>query len=175
MLFITLSFLLAVGHCGAESWQKLTCPLKEEHRGLPMVWCRRTSSDCCSGLSFGHAHGPLDHGGLRVTLGPDSFSVEVLKPHREGMYWCGRTGGNGTIIKLDELYIYGSLGSLLWSVTRWTLLPLLPLLFLLINCIYSRTVLKPTGKRSQDSAGRRVEEQNEAAAPTLADVTGARR
>ncbi|CAN9512789.1 unnamed protein product [Ophioblennius macclurei] len=140
MLFLILLGLFAVGCVGAKPWMTLTCPLEEEHRGLPMVWCHWTYSDCCSGVSFGPVNGLLNHGKLKVTQYPKFFVVEILELELgDGMYWCGRLGGNGTIIKLAEQYIYSSFGLYLWGFARWTLIPLLPLMIIFINCIYFRT------------------------------------
>ncbi|XP_051278366.1 CMRF35-like molecule 8 isoform X1 [Dicentrarchus labrax] len=136
---LTLILLLAAGGCEALYRQKLTCPYELKHKSLPRVWCRQSSSDCCVGLTFSQGAHLVDEGKLEVTQGPDSFTVAVLMPsHGEGMYWCGVLSENDTIIKLAEGYFHKSSGAYIWSITRWILLPLLPMLTIFTNVFFRK-------------------------------------
>ncbi|XP_037633449.1 uncharacterized protein si:ch211-102c2.4 isoform X1 [Sebastes umbrosus] len=141
--------LLAVGGCEAVYWQKLTCPYELKHESQLRVWCRQSSTDCCSGLTFNHSGHSLDGGNLKVTQqGSASFTVAVLQPSRgEGVYWCGVLSGNNTIIKLAEGYIH-SLSSARFA--RWILLPVLPMVTIFTN-LYARKITKHIPKEGQRS------------------------
>ncbi|XP_074526297.1 uncharacterized protein LOC141790370 [Halichoeres trimaculatus] len=77
------------------------------HESLQRIWCRKSSSECCSGFTFSNSIQSMDGGRLRVTQGSGSFSVAMFQPiHGEGIYWCGVLSKNGTIIKLTERYFY---------------------------------------------------------------------
>lgn len=105
-VFCTTTWLCA-GACEAAYWQKLTCPYEPKLEGLPRVWCRQSSADCCVGLAFSQSAHSVDGGKLRVTQGSDSFIVAALGPHhKEGVYWCGVLSRNDTVIKLAEGYFY---------------------------------------------------------------------
>ncbi|MEQ2263755.1 hypothetical protein XENORESO_012267 [Xenotaenia resolanae] len=107
MHFIILVSLLAIGENDAVFWQRLKCPYEPKHQSLLRVWCRQSSAECCTGLTFSHSSQLADGGKVRVTQDTHSFTVEVLEPsHREGVYWCGLLSKNGTIIKLAEGYFY---------------------------------------------------------------------
>ncbi|CAJ1068745.1 uncharacterized protein si:ch211-102c2.4 [Xyrichtys novacula] len=139
---LILTLLMAVGVCKALYWQKLTCPFEVNHVGLRRVWCRQTSANCCTGFTFSNRTHSVVKGKLKVMQDLDSFTVALLEPsHGEGMYWCGVLVKNGTIIKLAESYFYSTPGLYTWSLTRWILLPLLPLVTIIIN-IYSRVISK---------------------------------
>lgn len=128
MLSLVLIFLLAAGESDAVFWQRLTCPYQPEQQNLLRVWCRQVSAECCTGLAFSHGSASAHGGQLRVTQDGHSFTVEVLEPsHRGGVYWCGLLGSNNTIIKLAEAYLHSSPAAFIWSLTRWILLPLLPI------------------------------------------------
>lgn len=134
--------LLVVGACEAAYLQKLSCPYELKHESLLRIWCRQSSADCCTGLTFSPSAHSVDGGKLKVTQGSDSFTVMMLEPSQGGgMYWCGVLGKNDTIIKLAEGYFYSSSGAFIWSFTRWILLPLLPAATLITN-IYSRITMK---------------------------------
>uniref|UniRef100_UPI0037E8193A uncharacterized protein n=1 Tax=Semicossyphus pulcher TaxID=241346 RepID=UPI0037E8193A len=138
MRSLILILLFAVGSCKAVYWQKLTCPYELHHGSLQRVWCRQSSTDCCIGLKFSKSAHLADGGKLKVTQGSDSFTVAVLEPsHGEGVHWCGVLSKNGTIIKLAEGYIHSSSGSYIWSLARWLLLPLLPMVTIFTN-VYLR-------------------------------------
>ncbi|KAG8011637.1 hypothetical protein GBF38_003899 [Nibea albiflora] len=80
----------------------------------------------------------MDEGQLKVTQGPDFFTMAVLEPSLgNGIYWCGVLSQNNTMIKLAERYFHSSPGVYIWSFTRWILLPLLPLTTIFTN-IYTR-------------------------------------
>lgn len=106
-VLLTTTWLCA-GACEAEYWQKLTCPYsKLQHESLLRVWCRQSSTDCCTGLAFSQSAHLVDGGKVRVTQGSDSFTVAVLKlSHGGGVYWCGVLSKNDTIIKLAEGYFH---------------------------------------------------------------------
>ncbi|TMS03838.1 hypothetical protein E3U43_000727 [Larimichthys crocea] len=136
--------LLAEGTCEALYWQKLTCPFELAHERLLRVWCRQDSTDCCTGLTFNQTslEEDMDGGKLKVTQGPDFFTLAVLEPSLgNGIYWCGVLSQNNTIIKLAERYFHGSPGVYIWSFTRWILLSLLPLTTIFTN-IYTRVMRK---------------------------------
>ncbi|XP_039905980.1 uncharacterized protein si:ch211-102c2.4 [Simochromis diagramma] len=130
------------GTCEALFWQKLTCPYEVKYKSLLRVWCQQNSAECCTGLTFSHSERLVDGGKLKVTQDVSSFTVEVLEPnHKQGVYWCGLLSRNGTIIKLAEGYIHNSTASYIWSLIRWILLPLLP-----IVTTFTRMYLKTTKK-----------------------------
>lgn len=106
-VFLTTTWLCA-GVCEAVYWQKLTCPYGNlQQDSLLRVWCRQTSADCCTGLTFNQSAHSVDGGKVRVTQGSDSFTVAVLKPSRGGgAYWCGVLSKNDTVIKLAEGYFH---------------------------------------------------------------------
>ncbi|XP_067376921.1 uncharacterized protein si:ch211-102c2.4 isoform X2 [Channa argus] len=140
--------LLAVGTCETVYWQTLTCPYKDTHESLQRVWCRQTSPECCTGITFSHTDRSVDGGKLKVTQGSDSFTVVAVEPgYGAGLYWCGMLSRNNTIIRLAEGYFHSS-GAFIWSLTRWILLPLLPMVTILTR-IYVWTKLKHLSKESE--------------------------
>ncbi|XP_070820089.1 CMRF35-like molecule 8 [Chaetodon trifascialis] len=146
---LILMLLLIVGACEAVFWQKLTCPYEKQHQSLLRVWCRQSSAGCCTGLTFSQSAHLLDGGKLKVTQGSDSFTVAMLEPsHGHGMYWCGVLSKNDTIIRLAEGYFHSSSGAFIWSVTRWILLPLLPMVTIFTN-VYSRTTTNNMCKEAE--------------------------
>ncbi|KAK6313390.1 uncharacterized protein si:ch211-102c2.4 [Coregonus clupeaformis] len=134
LLLTTVVFWLA-GIC--DGVQRLTCPYDLMDEGLPRVWCKETSPQCCTGFSFSRQSQSLDAGSLKVTQGVDSFTVDVLNlTQGEGMYWCGVLSSNNTIIKLAEEYFYSS--SYVWDILRWILMPLLPMVSIFSYCYLNR-------------------------------------
>uniref|UniRef100_A0A096LZC5 Si:ch211-102c2.4 n=1 Tax=Poecilia formosa TaxID=48698 RepID=A0A096LZC5_POEFO len=104
-----------------------TCPYEAQQQNLLRVWCRQSSAECCTGLTFSNSSQLADGGKLRVTQDLHSFTVELLEPsYTGGVYWCGLLSRNDTIIKLAEGYFHSSSAAFIWSFTRWMLLPLLP-------------------------------------------------
>lgn len=99
---------LCAGACGTVYWQKLSCPYSElQQQNLLRVWCRQSSSVCCSGLAFSQSVYSVDGDKLRVTHSLDSFTVAVWKLSQgSGVYWCGVLSKNDTIIKLAEGYFH---------------------------------------------------------------------
>ncbi|KAK2837749.1 hypothetical protein Q5P01_014961 [Channa striata] len=141
--------LLAVGACDTVYWQTLTCPYKGRHETLTRIWCRQTSTECCTGLLFSHTDHLVDGGKLKVTQGIDSFTVEAAEPvYGEGQYWCGMLTKNKTIIKLAEGYFHTSYGAFIWNFTRWILLPLLPMVTIFTSLCY-RTTTKCISKKAK--------------------------
>ncbi|XP_041792927.1 uncharacterized protein si:ch211-102c2.4 [Chelmon rostratus] len=150
MHLLILVLLLSIGACEAVYWQKLKCPYDVQHKSLPRIWCRQSSTDCCTGLTFSQSAHLLDGGKLKVTQSADSFTVAVLElSYGDGMYWCGVLSKNDTIIRLAEGYFHSSPGAYIWSVTRWILLPLLPMVTIVTH-VYSRTATKNTCKEAED-------------------------
>ncbi|XP_039660383.1 uncharacterized protein si:ch211-102c2.4 isoform X2 [Perca fluviatilis] len=144
MHLLSLLLLLTAGACEVVYWQKLTCPYEGKHERLLRVWCRQSSADCCHGLAFSQRQHSVDGGHLKVTQGSDSFTVALLQPsHGEGLYWCGVLSTNNTVIKLAEGYFHSSLAAYIWSLTRWILLPLLPMATIFAT-LYSRAITKHT-------------------------------
>lgn len=95
------------GGSEAVFWQRLTCPYEAQQQNLLRVWCRQSSAECCTGLTFSNSSPLADGGKLRVTQDLHSFTVEVLEPSpTEGVYWCGLLSRNNTIIKLAEGYFH---------------------------------------------------------------------
>ncbi|XP_010874973.2 uncharacterized protein si:ch211-102c2.4 [Esox lucius] len=124
MIILTIVLFLISGTC--DGVQKLTCPYGQKHEGLPRVWCKQTSTLCCTGFSFSKQSQFLDAGRLEVTQDADSFTVNVLSlAQGDGIYWCGVLAVNDTIIKLSEEYFYSN--SFVWDILRWILMPLLPM------------------------------------------------
>lgn len=142
--------LLAGGVCETVCGHTLTCPYDPRHENLLRVWCRQTSSDCCSGLSFSHTDHTVDGGNLKVTQGSDSFTVEVLQLiHGGGVYWCGVLSPNNTIIKLAEGSFNSSSGAFIWSLCRWILLPLLPTVTTFTN-LHVTSITKHISKKAEE-------------------------
>ncbi|KAL0979164.1 hypothetical protein UPYG_G00181540 [Umbra pygmaea] len=141
-LLTTVIFWLA-GTC--DGVQRLTCPYgKEKNTSQRLVWCKQTSTLCCTGFSFNMQSQSLDEGRLEVSQGADSFTVNILDlAQDEGMYWCGVLGTNDTIIKLSEKYIYSTSGSYVWNILRWILMPLLPMATI-VTYFYSKQQKKKT-------------------------------
>ncbi|XP_040011046.1 uncharacterized protein si:ch211-102c2.4 [Xiphias gladius] len=89
--------LLAVGVREAVNWQTLTCPYELKHESLRRIWCRQSSTECCTGLTFSQNARSVDGGKLKVTQGTNFFTVAVLEQsHGEGVYWCGVLSRNNT-------------------------------------------------------------------------------
>lgn len=108
-LFSLATVLLpTTGACGTVYWQKLSCPYSElQQQNLLRVWCRQSSSLCCSGFAFSQRVNSVDGSKLRVTQSLDSFTVAVWKLSQgSGVYWCGVLSKNDTIIKLAEGYFH---------------------------------------------------------------------
>ncbi|KAM9361120.1 uncharacterized protein ABDE67_001739 [Symphorus nematophorus] len=146
---LILILLLAAGVCEAVYWQKLACPYEEHDERLLSVWCRQSSADCCSGFTFSRTEHSVDGGRLRVSHDSHSFTVLVTHLHQgEGVYWCGLLSNNDTIIKLAEAYFHSSPAVYIWSLTRWILLPLLPLVTIFTS-IYARTITKRMSKKAE--------------------------
>lgn len=98
---------LCAGACEAVYWQKLRCPYDLKHESLQRVWCKQSSTDCCTGLTFSQNAHLVDGGKLKVTQGSDFFTVAVLElRHGEGVYWCGVLSINDTLIKLAGGYFH---------------------------------------------------------------------
>ncbi|XP_041644368.1 uncharacterized protein si:ch211-102c2.4 [Cheilinus undulatus] len=149
MHVLILMLLSAVGARKAVSQQTLMCPYELNHEGLQRVWCRQSSADCCTGFTFNESAHFLDGGKLEVTHGLDSFTVAVLKPsHGGGVYWCGVLSNNGTIIKLAEHDIHTAWGFYIWSIARWVLLPVMPMVVIFTN-FYSRRI-RPNMRKETD-------------------------
>ncbi|KAM9744526.1 uncharacterized protein ACNS7B_011682 [Menidia menidia] len=160
---LILTLLCTIGVGEAVFWQRLTCPVQEKHGGLLRVWCRRSSDECCQGLSFGQNAsrldgglldgGRLDGGPLRVTQDDRSFAVEHLGPGPRGVYWCGVLGTDNTLIKLAEAYFHGSWASFVWSYARWILMPLLPTVTVATNFCLTNKKKNPAVRKQTSLEG----------------------
>ncbi|XP_044218416.1 uncharacterized protein si:ch211-102c2.4 [Thunnus albacares] len=145
--FNDFSKLLQKGACEAVYWQRLTCPYELRFESMPRVWCRQSSTECCTGLVFGQDTQSVDGVKLEVVEGSDSFTVAVRELSRgEGVYWCGVLSGNDTIIKLAEGYFHSYSGL---HLIRWILLPLLPMVTV-FTYIYSRATTKHMRKKTEE-------------------------
>ena len=97
---------MCAGDGEALFWQRLTCPYEEKQSSLLRVWCRQSSTECCTGFTFSQTVDLSDRSNLRVAQDSHSFSVEVTELNQGGVYWCGVLSTNDTIIKLAEGYFY---------------------------------------------------------------------
>ncbi|XP_040898010.1 uncharacterized protein si:ch211-102c2.4 [Toxotes jaculatrix] len=153
MHLITLVLLLALGACEAVYWQKLTCPYEPEHKSLRRVWCRHSTTECCTGLIFSQSDHLVDGGKLRVTQDLNVFTVAVMEPSQgEGVYWCGVLNRNDTLIKLAESYIYSSSIAYFWSYIRWILLAVLPIVTIFTS-VSIRQTTKHSCKKAEEPHG----------------------
>ncbi|GAA6226493.1 CMRF35-like molecule 8 [Lates japonicus] len=150
-MHLLISMLLsALGACEAVYWQKLRCPYDLKHESLQRVWCKQSSTDCCTGLTFSQNAHLVDGGKVKVTQGSDFFTVAVLElRHGEGVYWCGVLSINDTLIKLADGYFHSSSVTYIWSFTRWFLLPLLPMVTIFTS-VYCRTTTKHSCKKPEE-------------------------
>ncbi|XP_034026902.1 uncharacterized protein si:ch211-102c2.4 [Thalassophryne amazonica] len=142
--------LLAVGASEGMYLQKLVCPHKARQKTLPRIWCRQTSSRCCTGFIFSPHTLSVDGVNLRVSQTSNSFTVAVKQPRQgEGVYWCGLLSRNNTIIKLAEGYFYHSSGAYIWSFARWVVVPVLPMV-MIFTTIFSRRTLKCIHQKKEE-------------------------
>ncbi|XP_061115246.1 uncharacterized protein si:ch211-102c2.4 isoform X2 [Conger conger] len=141
LLFFTLIFVLT-GQGQTRHHQTLHCTHHSSQRSLHRVWCKQSSELCCSGFAFANGQQTLENGDLQVHQEQDSFSVTALRLDQgNGVYWCGLLDNNSTIIRLAEQY-FSQTTCTVWSIIRWVLMPLLPLMVAFTHFYTSRNAHK---------------------------------
>ncbi|KAM7392126.1 hypothetical protein PAMP_022759 [Pampus punctatissimus] len=147
-LLVSMLFL-TVGGFDAVFGQRLTCPYELRFKSTQRVWCRQSSTECCTGLVFDQNIHSVDGDKLKVDEGSDSFTVTVMELNQgEGVYWCGVLSENNTIIKLAEGYFHSSASGVhVWAFVRWILLPLL---LLTAVSVYFRAKAKHVHKNAEE-------------------------
>ncbi|KAJ8387231.1 hypothetical protein AAFF_G00159500 [Aldrovandia affinis] len=144
-LFPFTLMLVLTGLCQSLYTQTLTCSHEPQHMGLPRIWCKQHSTHCCMGFAFRNGTRSLENEGLQVQYNQQSFTITIQRlVQGEGVYWCGLLDQNDTIIKLAEGYFNDTSPlEYVWSILRWILLPILPLVTIATHLCTSRKVLKP--------------------------------
>ncbi|XP_064155697.1 uncharacterized protein si:ch211-102c2.4 isoform X1 [Anguilla rostrata] len=141
MFLLLLTVILVLTGLGQSHYPKmLTCPLKANQRSMPRVWCKQSNDLCCSGFAFPEGTTTLENGDLRVQQDMEAFTVTVTQlAQGEGVYWCGLLYNN-TIIKVAEQYFGKPSNG--WSIVRWILMPVLPLMVIFTHIYTCRKARK---------------------------------
>ncbi|XP_067262179.1 uncharacterized protein si:ch211-102c2.4 [Chanodichthys erythropterus] len=148
-MHLLTAFLLMVliGYSTSEYLQTLSCSY--ENRNISQnrrVWCKRDVADesCCTGFSFQPGVSDLENGNIKVQDDGKSFIVTVRTlTQGDGVYWCGLMIENKIIVKLAEDYFTTAPFNFVWSILRWILFLLLPVMTISTH-IYSKSKHRDT-------------------------------
>ncbi|XP_051750322.1 uncharacterized protein si:ch211-102c2.4 [Ctenopharyngodon idella] len=142
MLLLTAFLLMIlIGYSTSEYLQTLSCPY--ENRNISQnrrVWCKRDVEDesCCTGFSFRPGVSDLENGNINVQDDGMSFTISVQTlTQGDGIYWCGVMTEDKIIVKLAEDYFTTAPFNFVWSILRWILFLLLPVMTISTH-IYSK-------------------------------------
>ncbi|XP_073696877.1 uncharacterized protein [Garra rufa] len=130
-LITAVLLMILTGHSTSEYLQELVCPYENKTVHRPRVWCKRDAQDenCCTGFSFRQGVNKLEEGNIEVKDDGKSFTVSVKTlTQGDGVYWCGFMTEDKIIVKLAEDYFTSTPFNFIWSVLRWILFILLPVI-----------------------------------------------
>ncbi|KAK7164451.1 hypothetical protein R3I94_002988 [Phoxinus phoxinus] len=141
-LITAFLLMILIGHSTSDHLQTLVCPY--ENRNISQsrrVWCKRDVQDenCCTGFSFQLGAGVLhlEDGNIQVQDDGKAFTISIKTlAQGDGVYWCGFMTADKIIVKLAENYFSTAPFNFVWSILRWILFILLPLMTISFH-IYS--------------------------------------
>ncbi|XP_077097040.1 uncharacterized protein LOC143748772 [Siphateles boraxobius] len=139
-LITAFLLMILIGHSTSDHPQTLVCPYENKNISQNRrVWCKRDDQDqnCCTGFSFQPGNIVLEGGNIQVQDDGKSFTISVQKlTQGDGVYWCGFMTPEKIIVKLAEAPFPTAPFNFVWSILRWILFILLPLMTISFH-IYS--------------------------------------